>query len=113
MICTGPTPVRSICSFIRGRQIEGQRILIVGTYRPADVPLPRDGERHPLEALVHEFQRRWGDNQLDLSLAEGRQLVEALLDSDPNRLGPDFREALFQHTQGQAGLMKKGLYGSP
>lgn len=86
--------------FQLGRRIEGQRILIVGIYRPADVALGRHGERHPLAPVIHEFQRRFGANQIDLQQAGGRPLVEALVDQMPNRLGTAFRNALYQHTQG-------------
>lgn len=95
--------------FHLGRQLKSSRILIVGIYRPADVALGRrstlgtsDGqmERHPLEAVVNEFKREFGQNLIDLSQAEGRPLVEALLDSEPNRLSRAFREALYRHTQG-------------
>lgn len=86
--------------FQLGRQVEGQRILIVGIYRPADVALGRNGERHPLETVLNEFQRRFGANQIDLQQAEGRPLVAALVDRMPNRLGSAFGEALYRHTQG-------------
>jgi hypothetical protein len=84
-------------------------MLIVGAYRPGDLPLihqaPQDPkgfpkplgsgvgsgvgseERHPLASVVHEFQRDLGDIQVDLDRAGGRPFVEALLDSEPNRLG--------------------------
>jgi predicted ATPase len=95
--------------FHLGRRLEESRILVVGAYRPADVALGRPStpsagqvERHPLEPLLNEFQRRFGDNQLDLRQAENRQLVEAILDSQPNRLGPAFRAALYRQTQGHA-----------
>ena len=88
--------------FHLGRQLAAQRILIVGSYRPNDVALGRGGARHPLEAVVNEFQRLFGANQIDLRQAEGRPLVEALIDSEPNRLGPAFREALYEHTRGHA-----------
>ena len=59
-------------------------------------------ERHPLESLVHEFQLQFGDIIVDLGRAAGPHFVDAFLDSEPNRLGPAFREALYRHTRGHA-----------
>lgn len=88
--------------FHLGRRLEGSRVLIVGIYRPAEVALGREGQRHPLEALVHEFQRQFGHHLIDLSQAEGRHFVNTFLETEANRLGPEFREALYQHTRGHA-----------
>ncbi|MDX1415769.1 MAG: AAA family ATPase [Candidatus Promineifilaceae bacterium] len=88
--------------FHLGRRLEGSNLLIIGIYRPADVALGRGGERHPLESVVGEFQRHFGQNQVDLRKTENKQFVEALLDSEPNRLGAAFRKALYQHARGHA-----------
>jgi DNA-binding SARP family transcriptional activator/tetratricopeptide (TPR) repeat protein len=101
--------------FHLGRRIEGSRILIIAAYRPDEVALGRPasaalggaavgGERgqHPLEPIVHEFRRTFGDIDVDLERAEGRQFVDAFLDSEPNRLGDVFRETLHEHTRGYA-----------
>ncbi len=86
--------------FHMGRRLAGSRILLVGAYRPGDLALGRDGERHPLELVIHELQRDLGEIYIDLAQAEGRPFVEALLDSEPNRLGAAFRETLYHHTGG-------------
>jgi DNA-binding SARP family transcriptional activator/predicted ATPase len=86
--------------FHLGRQLAGSRILIVGAYRPEEVALGRDGKRHPLEPVINEFQRHFGDIAVNLDQAEGRELVEAFLDTEPNRLGLPFREMLYQQTRG-------------
>ena len=83
-----------------GRRLKGCRVLIVGAYRPADVAIGRGGERHPLEHVVGELQRDFGEIRLDLGHAEGRLLVDALLDSEPNQLDEAFRAALYQQTGG-------------
>jgi len=88
--------------FHLGRRLAGSRILVLGAYRPEEVALGREGERHPLEPVVHEFQSAWGDMRVDLAEAQGREFVVALVDSEPNALGVAFREALYQHTGGQA-----------
>ena len=86
--------------FHLGRRLAGSRILILGAYRPEEIALGRSGERHPVEPLVHEFRRDWGEIEVALDRAEGRQFVEALLDSEPNQLGAGFRETLYRQTRG-------------
>lgn len=102
--------------FHLGRYLPGGRILLVGAYRPAEVVVGRPAllltrsaesaddallrERHPLEPIVHEFTRSFGDVQIDLDRVESRRFVDALLDSEPNCLGDSFRAALHRHTQG-------------
>ncbi|NIN69149.1 MAG: AAA family ATPase, partial [Anaerolineae bacterium] len=86
--------------FHLGRHLAGSRILIVGAYRPEEVAIGRDGERHPLEPVVNEFQRDFGDITTHLGQAESRDFIEAFLDSEPNRLGLPFREMLYQQTHG-------------
>jgi adenylate cyclase len=95
--------------FRLGRRIGGSRILIVGTYRPEEVALGRPStrsgqvERHPLEKVLAEFKRYFGDIWVDLEQAretEGRHFVDAMLDTEPNRLGERFRETLHHHTDG-------------
>ena len=56
-----------------------------------------------MEPVVNELQRDFGDIVLDLDQADaaaGRELLEAILDSEPNRLGETFRETLYRHTGG-------------
>lgn len=89
--------------FRLGRRIGGSRILIIGTYRPEEVALGRAGERHPLEKVLAELKRYQGDIRVDLDqaqMAEGRQFIDAYLDTEANHLGDHFREALFHHTGG-------------
>jgi DNA-binding SARP family transcriptional activator len=86
-----------------GRRLEGARILMAGAYRPEEVTLGRGGERHPLEKVLSEFKRTYGDIWLDLvevDEPERRRFVNALLQTEPNRLGEDFRAVLTEHTGG-------------
>jgi DNA-binding SARP family transcriptional activator/predicted ATPase len=89
--------------FHLGRRLQGSRILLLAAYRPDEV-YPEQGEqRHPLQKLLAEFQRTYGDIQVDLDQFEetqGRAFVDAWLDTEPNRLGEDFRSVLFKHTAG-------------
>jgi len=95
--------------FHLARQLKDSRVLIVGTYRPDDVALGRLSttsgrvERHPFEPILNEIQRYAGDVVIDLGASqtdEGRALVDALVDSEPNRLDPTFREQLYARTEG-------------
>jgi len=86
--------------FHLGRRLAGHRILIVGAYRSDDLAPGRNGERHPLDPILNELRRDFGDVQVDLNQADGRQFVEAFLDTEPNRLGPAFRETLYRRTDG-------------
>jgi len=89
--------------FHLGRRLDNARILIVGAYRPEEVAISRDGAPHPLQELLSEFQRLFGEVTLDLSQAdakEGRKFVDSLLDAEPNRLSADFRATLHRHAGG-------------
>jgi hypothetical protein len=80
-------------------------VLLVGTYRPDDIALGRGDERHPLESIVNELKRYAGDIVVDLSAdpaSEGRAVVEALIDSEPNQHDTAFRQEPFARTEGQA-----------
>jgi adenylate cyclase len=92
--------------FHLSRGLAGVRVLIVGAYRPEEVAAgrpssnPGERERHPLEPLVNEFQRTFGDIAIDLARAEDRRFVEEYLASEPHRLSAGFRETLYRQTRG-------------
>jgi ABC-type transport system substrate-binding protein/DNA-binding SARP family transcriptional activator len=81
----------------------GSRVLILGAYRPEQVTQDRSGEPHSLQQPLSEFKRHFGDVWIHLAQTdrlEGRRFVDALLDSQPCRLGEAFRARLFRRTQG-------------
>jgi class 3 adenylate cyclase len=89
--------------FHLGRRLQGIPILIACAYRPEEVAPGRDGERHPLEKVLAEFRRMYGEVLIDLGQVDrvdDRRFVDAFLDSEPNRLAEGFRRALFEHTAG-------------
>jgi DNA-binding SARP family transcriptional activator/predicted ATPase len=116
--------------FHLGRQLASSAVLILGAYRPSEVTVPdmardaalsaargaargaaREAARsfgdpdslHPLAPVVQELVRYLGDIRVDLgepAPAEGRSFVDALLDSEPNRLDSSFREAMYRRTRG-------------
>lgn len=91
--------------FHLGRRLEHSRVVILGAYRPDDVALGRDGERHPLEPVVNELTRYYGDVTVDLDAIPqetSRAFVKALLDAGPNCMGQEFRQALYDRTGGHA-----------
>lgn len=88
--------------FHLSRQLPGSRILLVGAYRPEDVAQDQDRQRSPLMLVAHEVQRSSGDLPINLNRVDGRALIDALLDSELNRLGETFRATLYRHTEGQA-----------
>lgn len=81
--------------------LSGQRILIAAAYRPEE--LEAGGDTHPLNKVVNEARRRFGDVELELAAAvrrQGRAFVDRLLESEPNRLGEAFRQELHKRTGG-------------
>ncbi len=97
--------------FHLSRHLRGQRILLVGNYRAAEVALGHAGERHPLEPLLNEVQRTFGEIHVRLNQADGRRFVDALVDSAPNRLGTAFRDALYRQTGGHPLFTVELLHG--
>ncbi len=84
--------------FHLGRRLGGSRILLLGAYRASEVT-----EAHPLAPVVAEFKRCRREIRLDLEQFDplaGRGFVDALLDTEANHLGEQFRERLFWHTKG-------------
>ena len=95
--------------FHLGRRLAGSRILITGAFRPEEITSRHADLRqphlvpHPLDGVLAEMQRQYGDVLLDLTAVpepEGRQFVENLLDAEPNRLEEAFRRELFAHAGG-------------
>jgi len=86
--------------FHLGKRLAGQRILVLGAYRPEEISIGREGSRHPLESIINEFTRDFGKMRIELDRSEGRAFVEAYLDTEPNCLSGKFRETLYRHTSG-------------
>jgi tetratricopeptide (TPR) repeat protein len=91
--------------FHLGRRLAGaeHRILVACAYRPEELVRTRDGKRHPLEQALHEFKAAFGDVWVDLDSTDSegrRRFVDALLDTEPNRLGEPFRSSLYHRTAG-------------
>ncbi|MEM7129800.1 MAG: AAA family ATPase [Chloroflexota bacterium] len=84
--------------FHLSRRLMGNRILILAAYRSNEV-----GDEHPLTPVIAELSRRFGEIVLDLDGVAQEQeqaFVDALIDSEPNQLTPEFRAQIFQQTAG-------------
>jgi DNA-binding SARP family transcriptional activator/tetratricopeptide (TPR) repeat protein len=86
--------------FHLGREISGFKILVIGAYRPEEVALERAGDRHPLEPVLNELKRIYGDINVNLDRIGSLEFVEAVIDSEQNLLGSSFREMIFKQTAG-------------
>ena len=91
--------------FHLGRRLSGadHKLLIACAYRPEEVALGRNGQRHPLAKVLSEFKRTLGDIWVHLERAtesKDRKFVDALLDIEPNRIEESFRTSLFERTGG-------------
>ncbi|MEJ2287750.1 MAG: AAA family ATPase [Deinococcales bacterium] len=77
------------------------RILIIGACRTGEVS-PSDGSASPvMQRVIHGLTRQFGDIRVDLDRADTRAFLDAWLDTEPNDLGPAFRDALLRQTGGQ------------
>lgn len=91
--------------FHLSRKLTSSKILIVGTYRPNEIYATDKEVRHPMEVVINETRRYFGDIIIDLdekSKKHGQDFVNALIDSDANRLPAEFREKIFSLTEANA-----------
>ena len=86
--------------FHLGRRLPGHRILVLGASRPLDASRSINAASDSVASVFNEFERQYGDVYVDLAQADGADFVEALIDSEPNRLGADIRAQLYRKTEG-------------
>ena len=86
---------------LRGREV---RVLIVGSFRPADLVETWSGDRHPFRRVLNETQLMFPDAMIDLSTAvggeSGRAFIEGYFARRGGSVAPSFRETLFARTAG-------------
>lgn len=78
-------------------------VLLIGCYRSTDVDIPVNGEKHPLDKLINEVKISQGNVfiQLDqIKEVDRKTFVERMLDKEPNAYTTDFRNKLFERTNG-------------
>ncbi len=86
--------------FHLGRSLGSHPILLLGAFRSEEIAIGRDAGRHPLDSVINELKRQFGEIMVVLGKSEDREFVESLLDSEPNQLGLPFREMLYRQTHG-------------
>ncbi len=82
------------------KRLKSYPVLIIGAYRPSEVGIGRDGERHPLEQVINECQRVFGEISIDLSQVAGKTFIDELIDAEPNKLDNTFRDTMLKQTGG-------------
>jgi predicted ATPase/DNA-binding SARP family transcriptional activator len=89
--------------FYLGRQLNKNRILLIFASRPIDLQDESGDTRLPLGSMIQEFKRHYGKIIIDLNETcekDGRDFIEAFIDTEPNQLGALFRDELYHHTGG-------------
>jgi DNA-binding SARP family transcriptional activator len=88
--------------FHLARGLGTARVLLVGAYRPEHVATDDGSRPHPLAGAVGELLSAGQAEHIDLADAADAAFVDAVLDNEPNALGPSFRSRLTAHTGGHA-----------
>jgi hypothetical protein len=88
--------------FHLARGLGTARVLFVGAYRAEHVAHDGGAPPRPLAAAVGELLSARQAELIDLADAADAVFVDAVLDSEPNVLGPAFRARLTAHTGGHA-----------
>jgi hypothetical protein len=88
--------------FHLARGLGTARVLLVGAYRPEHAAPDDAAEPRPLATAVGELLATRQAELIDLADAADAAFVDAVLDSEPNALGPTFRTRLTAHTGGHA-----------
>ena len=86
--------------FHLGRYLPGNRILIIGAFRPEEIVRDAGEEEHPLNPVILELTRLYGDIVVDLDLADGQGFLEDLLANRSIKLDRESRDNLYRFTQG-------------
>jgi tetratricopeptide (TPR) repeat protein len=82
------------------RNLAGQPLFVLGAFRPEEITVGQAGVRHPLQTIVHEGQKEFGEIILPLGQEADPSFVEAFVDIEPNNLDKTFRTRLFELTGG-------------
>lgn len=92
------------------RSISEFPIYILISYRSTEISVVKEGERHLLVSVINEIKRYYGDVVLNLDeiSPESRfELLNQIIDKDPNTLNADFRKSLLQITNGNPLFIKE------
>ena len=83
-------------------RLQGSRILLIGIYRPEEIESDTGAESHPLASILGEIGSRFDGATIDLDRSDKLAFVNALIDAEPNDIGADLRDALYEFTNGHA-----------
>lgn len=86
--------------FHLGRHLPGNRILIIGAYRSEEIIRDAGEEEHPLNPVIHELTRLFGNVGIDLDQADGRAFQDDLLSNWSIQLNQETRDELYHLTNG-------------
>lgn len=89
--------------FRLSRRNEEHPIFIVGTYRPTEVKDGKSNGSHPIASVLTDLKRYFGEISINLDKleeTEEKSFVDQLIDSEPNKLGEEFRGKLLRITNG-------------
>lgn len=85
------------------RSLSENAVMITISCRSSELSVIKDGERHPLLTVINELKRNFGSiiTNLDaVSIEERKDLLNKILDNEPNQLADSFRKSLFEVTNG-------------
>ena len=85
------------------RHLTGERIFLVGAYRPDEVS--SSDRKSILPKSLQEYKRQLGDIWLEVGPSDdngAREFLDSYLDAQPNTLDEDFRRAFLDASRGHA-----------
>jgi len=88
--------------FYLGKRLAGSRILVIAAFQPIEKAQINIEATQMMEKMLYEFQRDYGEVNLNLDQADGRDFVKSCLDLMPNNLPPDFAGRIYNFTGGHA-----------
>ena len=84
--------------FYLSRQLTAGKILLIGAFRPVLEPSAVPDSSRGLADMLNELQIHRADILINLDEFTDRRFIDAYIDQDPNQLGEDFREDLYNYT---------------
>lgn len=86
--------------FFLCRRLSGSRVMILGVFRQEELSIDAGGKPPPFLSVLRELQTGFACQIINLSQSDGGRFIQCLLDSEPNRLGMEFRKTLERMTNG-------------
>jgi len=86
--------------FHLGRNLPGNSILIVGAFRTEEIVRDASEEEHPLNPVIHELTRLYGNVVVDLDQADGQSFLDDVIANGSIQLDHSSRDELYRFTHG-------------